>query len=176
LFPIIDQLRMLSAARFEQLLTQLLLPDHPELKSVDGRPGNKGVDLYDGTLDPDLRRAAGGSLHVWQAKYFVQGIGKDQKAQIRKSYDTVMTSFGPEAWTLCVPVDLDVQLQEWLQGLRNPDGPAISWLQASDLERLIAGNDAVRREYFIAEEPASAAAVTKVAGMGELGQGGRRAR
>jgi hypothetical protein len=87
-----------------------------------------------------------------------------------------MTSFGPEAWTLCVPVDLDVQLQEWLQGLRNPDGPAISWLQASDLERLIAGNDAVRREYFIAEEPASAAAVTKVAGMGELGQGGRRAR
>lgn len=165
MFPIVDQLRMLSAARFEQLLTQLLLPAHPELKSVDGRPGDKGVDLFEGTLDPDTRRAAGGSLHVWQAKYFLQGIGKDQKKQIRESYDRVMKAFAPEAWTLCVPVDLDIGLQEWVQGLRSPGGPAISLLQASDLEALIARNDAVRREYFIAEEPASAEAVARVAGM-----------
>lgn len=147
MFAIFDQMRLLSASRFEQLCAQLLRSDQAIL--VDGKSGDRGVDLFRGPLDRKLRAASGEKLHVWQAKYFTAAVNKSRKQQIEGSLIRVCETYAPESWTLCVPINLDVATHEWVQELGTKHGIPVDVLQASDLERLILKDDAVRREYFL---------------------------
>ena len=58
---------------------------------------------------------------VWQAKYFIDGVGDVQKKQIRDSFKTLMTkaeenTFTLELWTLCLPCNLSTDETKWWEG------------------------------------------------------------
>ena len=71
---------------------------------VEANPGDWGIDAFVGEID--------GVISVWQSKFFIDGVQQSQKTQIRESFDQVMATakekgFAVDAWTLCIPVDLD---------------------------------------------------------------------
>lgn len=96
---------------FELLVTQCVRSTYPTATTVRAAPGDEGIDTIYGTF--------GKSLHVWQSKYFPDGIGEDQKKQIRSSFKRCME--GPsgedvDKWTLCVPCALSMPERRWWQG------------------------------------------------------------
>ena len=74
--------------------------------------------MYVGSLMP------GGSAAVWQAKFFVQDtLGSDQRRQIRKSFDRVVSfaserEFRLSQWTIAFPQVADEDLLTWLDTKR----------------------------------------------------------
>ncbi|HZN15799.1 MAG TPA: hypothetical protein VFB78_16140, partial [Acidimicrobiales bacterium] len=61
-------------ALFEELVRQLVAIEHPDVENVRAAPGDWGIDAFIGDL--------AGSLAVWQAKYFLSGVGRSQRAQV----------------------------------------------------------------------------------------------
>lgn len=95
---------------FERLVAQLVLLRFRSVKRVDANPGDWGLDVFAGEID--------GVMSVWQAKFFIDGVAKAQQAQIRESFAQVMRQaekqgFTVDAWTLCIPVDLDAENLTW---------------------------------------------------------------
>ena len=114
-----------EAARslFEDLVVDLVGVQHPGAHSIRANPGDWGIDAVVGQLEP------GRDVHVWQAKYFPDGIEDAQKAQIRSSYEHAVTAaiehdYRVQSWTLCVPTLLDGQAMKWWTGWkgRQKDG------------------------------------------------------
>jgi len=103
-----------EAARslFEDLIVDLVGAQHPGAHSIRANPGDWGIDAVVGRLE------TAGAVHVWQAKYFPDGIGEGQKAQIRNAYQQALKAAGDhghelESWTLCVPCLLDGPEMSW---------------------------------------------------------------
>jgi len=100
-----------AAESFEQmlaLLVQTVIGDDAQL--VRANPGDWGIDVLYGDLD--------GTVRIWQAKYFVNGVGKNQKSQIEDSFASAMKAAQREghrvaAWVLCVPSSLDAPTRKW---------------------------------------------------------------
>ncbi len=96
--------------KFEALITQLVGLQHKGVMRVEANPGDWGIDAFVGEID--------GVVSVWQAKFFIGGVGKSQKEQIGESFDQVVAKvkeegFTVDAWTLCIPVDLDAPTHQW---------------------------------------------------------------
>ena len=108
---LLQRLKELDPSTFETLCFQICSERLPgvEVRHVEGKAGDKGIDLFAGTL------ASGPA--VWQCKFFPDGIKDSQKKQIKKSLKTVLKHFKPSLWTLCVPVDLDINASSWFQKL-----------------------------------------------------------
>ncbi|MFZ3343414.1 MAG: hypothetical protein WA609_11155 [Terriglobales bacterium] len=106
-----QRLKDLDPAKFEDLCFQILSEKFPEagLKHVEGRAGDKGTDLFAGTL--------AWQPAIWQCKFFKDGIKDAQKKQIKKSLKTALSQFSPREWTLCVPIRLDINAHSWFQKL-----------------------------------------------------------
>lgn len=51
-------------------------------------------------------------------KFFPEGIGDSQKAQIRDSFNRIRehTPFRTKSWTLCLPIDMSVEEKKWFDG------------------------------------------------------------
>ena len=77
--------------------------------------GDAGIDVYIGELtDPD-------GIHVYQCKFFPQGLEDSQKSQIRQSFQRCRDNgkFRLQKWTLCLPVDLSVDEKRWFEEWRS---------------------------------------------------------
>lgn len=104
-----QRLKDLDAAKFEELCFQIWSEKLPgaDLHHVEGKAGDKGTDLFAGTL--------AGKPAIWQCKFFRDGIKDAQKKQIKKSLKTALHHFTPHLWTLCIPVNLDINAHSRFQ-------------------------------------------------------------
>lgn len=103
---------------FEEMLGQLVAttwdgPPDERGRLILAKPGDWGIDVFVGKLDDRVT--------VWQAKYFVQGIGRSQQQQIRDSFASVVRAaeqhgFTVERWVLCVPASMDAPTTQWWDG------------------------------------------------------------
>jgi hypothetical protein len=96
--------------KFERLIAQLVRVQFRTISRVDAKPGDWGLDVIVGEID--------GVISVWQAKFFIDAFGSSQQAQIRESFAQVVKQasaqgFIVDAWTLCIPVDLDGENLKW---------------------------------------------------------------
>src|SRR5207248_2233717 len=105
-------LKALDPKTFEKFCFQLLKERHQklELKHVDGKAGDEGLDVFAGELY--------GKPAIWQCKAFPDGVGESQKEQIRKSLRTALKHFSPSYWILCLSVDLDSKTSRWFEKLK----------------------------------------------------------
>ncbi len=106
-----------ARAVFAELVNQCARSVYPGARSVRPDPGDEGIDTFFGELD--------GDLHVWQSKYFCDGIGKAQRAQIRASWKSCTESSYIKRvarWTLCIPIEMSVPETQWWQKWRKREG------------------------------------------------------
>jgi hypothetical protein len=136
---------------FERLIAQLVGLSYAGMKKIEAKSGDWGLDVIVGEID-DI-------LSVWQAKFFIDGVGDPQKAQIRESLKQVIEKAGEEGftvnvWTLCVPIDLDPEALKWWTGWKkrreNEHHVRIELLGRTGLEALLLTPDAahILRAYF----------------------------
>lgn len=106
-----------ARAVFANLVGQCVLSLHSTAREVRPDPGDEGVDTFVGDF-------GGGDLRVYQAKYFCDGVGRSQQAQIRDSWKSCTGSKYLKSivlWTLCLPVDLNVDEEKWWQQWRKKE-------------------------------------------------------
>jgi hypothetical protein len=128
---------------FERLIAQLVALRYQSVKRIAARAGDWGLDVIVGEID--------GVISVWQAKFFIDGLGDPQKAQVRESFKQVMKKakeqgFTVDVWTLCVPIDLDPDALNWWTGWKKRQerdhGVRIELLDRTALETLLLAPDA----------------------------------
>src|SRR4051812_7775906 len=86
--------------KFEDLVSHLVKGEQPDAGKVRITQGDGGIDVHVG----DLTDPAG--IDVYQCKFFPQGIGDTQKAQVRDAFHSCRdsTNFKTKKWVLCIPV------------------------------------------------------------------------
>src|ERR1022692_354865 len=106
-----QRLKELDPVTFEELCFQIWSERLPGagLHHVEGKAGDKGTDLFAGVL--------AGKPAIWQCKFFKDGVKDSQKRQIKKSLKSALKHFSPSLWTLCVPINLDINAHAWFQEL-----------------------------------------------------------
>jgi hypothetical protein len=103
-------------AKFERLVTDLVKVIHPTAREVRANPGDWGIDTFVGELD-------GGTVHVWQSKYFIDGVATSQQNQIRDAFRSVTEAAGSRgfevaSWTLVIANTLDAPMTQWWDNWR----------------------------------------------------------
>ena len=143
---------------FEDLVVDIVCVLHPDARSIEANPGDWGIDVIVGSLQ--------GDVHVWQAKYFIDGVGESQKSQIREAYRQVVKrareqQFTLVSWTLCIPVAMDPAAARWWDRWmsRQVDGVRIGLWQENHLRRMLLSEQHrdVYKAYF-ESDPAKARA------------------
>lgn len=136
--------------KFERLVVMLAHLRHGAM-GVLANPGDWGIDAFAGDLE--------GTVAIWQAKFFFDGVENPQKAQIRESLGAALKA-GQEqghtvsAWTLAIPVELDPKAIKWWQNWkRREEGEhnvKIELWSLTVLESLLLTPDAadVARHFF----------------------------
>lgn len=110
-----------ARAAFERACEMIIraINQSEKVRAIRPNQGDGGIDVYVG----DLGRSP---IDVYQCKYFIDGIGKSQKQQIRDSYKTAITSasFQVKNWYLCLPINLSIEetkwFEEWAEGCPTP--------------------------------------------------------
>lgn len=95
--------------KFEELTAHLIRSEHSDAERIRIVRGDGGIDAHEGNLtDP-------AGVDVYQIKFFPDGIGDSQKAQIRDSFNRVRESnvFTTKSWTLCLPLDMSLDERKW---------------------------------------------------------------
>lgn len=133
-----------ARAKFERLVIQLSHLRHGAM-GVLANPGDWGIDAFVGDLE--------GSVAVWQAKFFFDGVEDSQKGQIRESFAAARKAAAKEgykvdAWTLAIPAELDAPATQWWQGWKRKEeretGIKIELWPLTKLEAMLLSPDAVR--------------------------------
>jgi hypothetical protein len=138
--------------RFERLVAQLVKLRHRAARRISANPGDWGLDIIVGEFDE-------GAIAVWQAKFFIDGVGDAQRAQIRDALKQVVAKaeengFQLDSWTLCIPVSFDAETARWWDGWKKrkekEHGIRIHVWDESELETLLLTSDAreIRDTYF----------------------------
>ncbi len=96
---------------FEKICVELFQKKFENAYAVQASPGDDGIDVLVGDLD--------GDIIVYQCKYFIDGIGDTQKAQIRESYKTVTKNYNVVEWYLCIPILFTVDNHKWWSEWKN---------------------------------------------------------
>jgi hypothetical protein len=136
---------------FEKMLGLLVRATVGEANLVFPNPGDWGIDVLVGDLH--------GQVTVWQAKYFIRGVGKNQKPQIANSFESALRAASAHGytvarWVLCIPSSMDGPAMQWWQGWSDgrerATGVAIElWDETRLCELLIQPAAAqVRRHYY----------------------------
>jgi hypothetical protein len=73
-------------------LTAALAELTTRVRRIRENPGDLGIDAFAGRLDD------GGEVAVWQAKFFINGVGDAQQQQIRDSFRTPPLSSASSSW------------------------------------------------------------------------------
>jgi hypothetical protein len=134
--------------RFERLIVAIAFVKHRAM-SVAAKPGDWGIDAFAGQLD--------GVIAIWQAKYFIEGVGENQVKQIRSSFKSALKAAEEHdheigAWTLCIPVDLDPETLVWWEGWKRRQekqtGVVIDLWARTQLEALLLKPDCLHLARF----------------------------
>lgn len=140
---------------FEEMIAQLVRAVRPGVvKMIAANPGDWGIDVFVGDL--------GGSVTVWQSKYFMPEVSKSHQTQIRDSFASVIDNAAKEGftltqWILCVPSSMDGPTTKWWTTWKRKKerelGFVIDLWDETELRSLLISPDAesVRRHYY---EPA----------------------
>ena len=107
-----QRLKELNPDAFQKLCFHILKERHPglQVRHVEGAGGDEGLDVFAGELS--------GRPAIWQCKRFLNGVGKSQKEQIKKSLQTALKHFTPSYWILCLSVGMDAKAHRWFQKLQ----------------------------------------------------------
>ena len=139
-----QRLKEFDPDKFQRFCFQLLKERNPELelKHVDGKAGDQGLDVFAGELF--------GEPAIWQCKAFPNGVGKSQKAQIKKSLRTALKHFAPSHWILCLSVDMDVKARRWFEKLKKSyeSRVKISDLSAQEIVNEVIHRRDLRNHFF----------------------------
>lgn len=138
--------------RFERLVTAVVREIHPTARSILANPGDWGIDTFVGELSR-------GTIVVWQSKYFVDGVGRVQQADIRDSFASLQKAadrhrFKVAGWTLALPTDLDGPATKWWDRWRlkkqHETEVVIDLWPGSTVESLLRKTDlaGVRQQFF----------------------------
>lgn len=150
---------------FEELCSQLIVREHPGAQPVEGRGGDRGIDVYEG-CSPTAPRV------VWQAKFFCDTLRNPQKRQIRESLSRVADARSLMTWILCLPRNLNLSEQEWFHGLRaqHPHLRLRWWGETKLRERLATYPD-IALEFFpaLADQPPEQSLIVHALSAGTLG-------
>lgn len=95
--------------QFENLCAQLIRSQSSTATGIRVHRGDGGIDVYEGKFTGEE------GIHVFQVKYFPNGLGKSQRNEVKESFTRCRTNtqFTTRKWTLCLPVDLSVEETEW---------------------------------------------------------------
>lgn len=171
-----------ARAEFEKLVEDIVNLKHPDVRAVRANPGDWGIDAFVGEL------TQGGSVMIWQAKYFIDDFGKTQKDDVTESYKSAMKAatqqgYKVDAWTLCIPRTLDGPETAWWTNWkrrRAKDGPVLELMDEGEIRRrlMVPGAAHVRDYYFspVVVVPTGAtgsAEATKVRALQELADDSR---
>jgi len=158
---------------FEQMLGLLVQATVGEANLVFANPGDWGIDVLVGELHERVT--------IWQAKYFIRGVGRRQKDQIVTSFGSALRAASAHGyimarWVLCIPSSMDGPLTQWWQRWRENQqratGVRVELWDETRLRDLLVQPAAahVRRHYYNSyrgddadegdREPAASAAVT----------------
>lgn len=143
---------------FQRLVGQLVATVRRGAAQIEGAGGDWGIDVYVGALEP------AGTIAIWQAKYFTNGIRATQRKQIEASFATALTKakekgYTVRAWTLCLPCSLNPTETTWWNKFRRErareTGLTISLWDHTQLEKRLLSVDAagIRRAYLDWDEP-----------------------
>ncbi len=132
------------------------------VRSVEANPGDWGIDVFIGDLS--------GSTSIWQAKYFIDGVGASQKQEIRDSFASVVKNsaeqgFTVQQWVLCIPRSMDGPTTKWWDGWKRrktrETGILIELWDETELRGLLSTPDAgsVRRHFYDPRPARSEAAI-----------------
>jgi hypothetical protein len=86
-----------------------------QVRRIRENPGDWGIDAFAGRLGD------GADVAVWQAKFFINGVGQSQQQQIRDSFRMAREAAEKHGyqlvrWTLVIPVDLSATETQWWDG------------------------------------------------------------
>lgn len=101
-----------------------------ELRVIDGRGGDDGIDI-------DVSDVTTGELiHVFQLKYFPEGMSGGWKATRRKQVLRSLVSAGklnPRKWTLVLPCEGTLAERKWLTTTAQSMGLSASFAGRTEL-------------------------------------------
>ena len=117
-----------AGAREEfQLICEKLLKIHYGTAAVGTRDdsGDGGIDI--------LVEVEGG-FDIYQCKYFINGIGKSQQAQIRESFKAAQKSVrNIKNWILCIPIKPSISELKWWDSWKKKQNTEIKLYDATYL-------------------------------------------
>lgn len=93
---------------FEKVCTNLFQTKYDtEAHQIKVSQGDGGIDVLVGDFSSPIK--------VFQCKYFIDGIGDSQKAQIRDSFKTAINSklYKMNSWSLCIPIAMTKDEFSW---------------------------------------------------------------
>lgn len=93
---------------FENACSKALKKKHPGLAfQVEPNPGDEGIDVFVGDFTKPIE--------VFQCKFFIDSLGDPQKQQIKKSFNTAISSkkYKMKKWVLCLPITLNIDEHSW---------------------------------------------------------------
>ncbi|MFJ2671607.1 serine/threonine protein kinase [Streptomyces sp. NPDC087525] len=140
-----------ARADFEQMLAQLASATNPNVRMIAVNPGDWGIDAFAGDL--------GGSITVWQSKYFMPKTTTSQSQQIRDSLKNALKAAADNGhtitlWILCIPSSMDGPAAKWWDGWKKrkekEHGLVIElWDETTLVKKLQSPEgDLVRRAYY----------------------------
>ncbi|WP_016828398.1 hypothetical protein [Streptomyces viridosporus] len=146
---------------FEKMIVELAGATMPNVRVIAANPGDWGVDAFVGDL--------GGSITVWQAKYFHPVTAKPHQARIKASFESLMKQAAEhghtvQMWVLCIPSSMDGPTAKWWDRWKKDQERKHSlvidlWDETELTRRLRAPEaDHVRRAYY---EPYTAAPIVE---------------
>jgi tetratricopeptide (TPR) repeat protein len=149
-FSLEEQLKLFDPRQFEELCAQLVKRDFLQSWHVEGAGGDEGIDIFAGELDKKRREQTGSLLRVWQVKLFRGGMKHGQREKAEKSLERVKQMHQPDCWTLCIPINLNMDARRWFESLRlkYPD-IALDFWQADEIVRRVRQDESLIDSYFL---------------------------
>ncbi|MDX3528940.1 serine/threonine protein kinase [Streptomyces sp. ID05-39B] len=95
------------------MLAQLAGATTPNVRMIAANPGDWGIDAFAGDL--------GGTITVWQSKYFMPTTTSGHQQQIRESLANGLKAAAANdhtiaIWILCIPSSMDGPTAKWWDG------------------------------------------------------------
>lgn len=141
-----------ARAEFERMIEDIVALKHPDVRTVRANPGDWGIDAFVGEL------TSGGSVMVWQAKYYIDDFDRTQKDEVTRAYKSACKAateqgYTVAAWTLCIPRSLDGPEMTWWttwKKSRKKDGVVFDLMDEGEIRRRLMAPNAehVRANYF----------------------------
>lgn len=140
-----------ATERFEDFVVRCVDATRSNVRSMRAQGGDWGIDAFVGELD--------GELVIWQAKFFLDGLGTPQRRQVEESLASALKQAAQRdhtvaGWTLCLPIDLSPQERTWwarfAKQREKAHGIPIQLWERLDFERMMGMPECanVRAEYF----------------------------